>query len=384
MGSLPVLLSSSTATALTFPSGAGEPSPSGAFGLRGDGDGPRPREGFLATGGGTLPGFRCAGALPGACWAASGAAERCPEKFISSVTKFLFRSAWASGDEGVSITSFLVLLAKMKLAVEVGDLCLGDSCPSPAGASGPGGAALPPKDFVASPEASPEDAAEALRCTAAWSGFEGTASLAGFGCRVDSARRMGFCGTARSSATAGGSTLTERSRTICSSEGVTMGRLASSLGTGLLLLRDAGSFLVSAREPFAAFLRQIWGGKAGADGGGRGGGGGTVAPGSGAVGDGGEPCCWTHGEMEEVVVEEEGDVAATLAAWFCPAAGVSTASGRGRLEKQASSGGGKSAMDRSCSSGAGGGGGGQVASMGASQAVSGLNSAFLAGGGGGW
>ncbi|POI26561.1 hypothetical protein CIB84_009689, partial [Bambusicola thoracicus] len=66
MGSLPIL-SSSTATALTFPSAAGEPSASGAFGLRGDGDGPRPSEGFLATGGGTLPGFRCAGALPGPC-----------------------------------------------------------------------------------------------------------------------------------------------------------------------------------------------------------------------------------------------------------------------------------------------------------------------------
>ena len=334
-----------------------------------------------------MPGFRCAAVLPGPCWAAAGAAERCPEKFISSVTKFLFRSACASGDEGVSITSFLVLLAKMKLAVEVGDLCLGDSCPSPAGASRPGGAALPPGGFAASPEASPEDAAEALRCTAARSGFEGTASLAELGCRVDRARRMGFCGTARSSATAGGSTLTERSRTICSREGVTMGRLASSLGTGPLLLRDAGSFLLSAREPFAAFLRQIWGGKAGADGGGRGGGGGTVAsgggavaPGSGVAGDGGEPCCWTH---EEMVVEEEED-AAVLGAWFCPAAGVSMASGGGRLEKQASSGGGKSAMDMSCSSGAGGGGGGQVASVGASQAVSGLTSAFLAGGGGGW
>ncbi|KFW72854.1 hypothetical protein AS28_08631, partial [Pygoscelis adeliae] len=67
-GSLLVLLSS-TGTALAFPSGTGEPSASapGAFGLRGEGAGPGPSEGFLATGGGILPGFRWACTLPGPC-----------------------------------------------------------------------------------------------------------------------------------------------------------------------------------------------------------------------------------------------------------------------------------------------------------------------------
>lgn len=322
--------------------------------------------------------------MPGPCWAAAGAAERCPEKFISSATKFLFRSACASGDEAVSITSFLELLAKMKLAVEAGDFCLGESWPSPGGASGPGRAALLPGGFSA---ASPEDKAAALRCTAWWSGFEGTASLAGGDCRVDRDRRTGFWGAGRSSAPApaGGSTLTERSRTICSSEGVTMGRLASSLGTGPLLLRDTGSFLASARGPLAAFLRPVWGGGARAEGGGRGGGGGTVVSGGGSVEEGGcgapagGPCCWLR---EETAAKNEEDVAPELGDTFCPVTGAGVASGR--LEKQASSGGGKSAMDRSCSSGAGGGGGGHAASAGASPAAWGLPSTFFAGGGGGW
>ncbi|KFP57450.1 hypothetical protein N323_05880, partial [Cathartes aura] len=67
-GSLLVLLSSA-GTALAFPSGTEEPSASapGVFGLRGEGAGPGPSEGFLATGGGILPGFRWACALPGPC-----------------------------------------------------------------------------------------------------------------------------------------------------------------------------------------------------------------------------------------------------------------------------------------------------------------------------
>lgn len=284
-----------------------------------------------------MPGFRWACALPGPCWEAAGAAERCPEKFISSATKFLFRSACASGHEAVSITSFLELLAKMKLAVEAGDLFLGESWPSPGGPSEPGRAALLPGGFSA---ASPEDKAAALRCTAWWSWFEGTASLAGGGCRVDRDRRTGFWGAGRSSAPvpapAGGSTLTERSRTICSSEGVTMGRLASSLGTGPLLLRDTGSFLASARGPLAAFLRLIWGGRAGAEGGGRGGGGGggTATSGGGSAGEGGcgapagGPCCWLR---EETAAENEEDAAPGLGAAFCPATGAGAASGR--LEK---------------------------------------------------
>ncbi|KFV75077.1 hypothetical protein N307_14666, partial [Dryobates pubescens] len=57
-GLLLVLLSSA-GTALAFPSGTAEPSASapGTFGLREEGASPGPREGFLATGGGTLPGF---------------------------------------------------------------------------------------------------------------------------------------------------------------------------------------------------------------------------------------------------------------------------------------------------------------------------------------
>ncbi|KFU91835.1 hypothetical protein M959_12765, partial [Chaetura pelagica] len=66
--SLLVLLSSA-GTALAFPPGTGPLSASGpgVFGLRGEGAGPGPSEGFLATGGGTLPGLRWACALPGPC-----------------------------------------------------------------------------------------------------------------------------------------------------------------------------------------------------------------------------------------------------------------------------------------------------------------------------
>ncbi|KFP69616.1 hypothetical protein N310_13859, partial [Acanthisitta chloris] len=72
-GSLLVLLSSAgtalafpSGTALAFPSGTAEPSASapGAFGLSGEGVGPGPSEGFLATGGGILPGFFWVCALP--------------------------------------------------------------------------------------------------------------------------------------------------------------------------------------------------------------------------------------------------------------------------------------------------------------------------------
>ncbi|KFP00106.1 hypothetical protein N300_15421, partial [Calypte anna] len=67
-GSVLVLLSSAS-TVLAFPSGMGEPSASsaGTFGLRGEGAGPGPSTGFLATGGGTLPGFRWPCALLGPC-----------------------------------------------------------------------------------------------------------------------------------------------------------------------------------------------------------------------------------------------------------------------------------------------------------------------------
>ncbi|KFQ66416.1 hypothetical protein N335_09893, partial [Phaethon lepturus] len=67
-GSLLVLFSSAS-TALAFPSGTGGPSVSapGTFGLRGEGASPGPSEGFLATGGGILPGFRWACTLLGPC-----------------------------------------------------------------------------------------------------------------------------------------------------------------------------------------------------------------------------------------------------------------------------------------------------------------------------
>lgn len=152
---------------------------------------------------------------------------------------------------------------------------------------------------------------------------------------MDRARRTGFCGAGRSSVLVAvvlvaGSTLTERSRTICSSEGVTMGRLASSLATGLLLLRGTGSFLVSARRPLATFLR---GRGAGAESMGRGGGGGgTVASGADTAGAGGcdaaavGVCCWLR---EDTVDEEEEEEAASgLGAAFCPDTAAVAASGR--------------------------------------------------------
>lgn len=40
----------------------------------------------------------------------------------SSATRFFVRLAWASGVERVSMTTFFVLLAKMKLAVDEGNL----------------------------------------------------------------------------------------------------------------------------------------------------------------------------------------------------------------------------------------------------------------------
>lgn len=246
-----------------------------------------PSEGFLAMGGGILLDFLCACGLPGGtwpCWVIAGIVERCPAKFISSATKFLFRSAWASGEDGVSMTSFLELLAKMKLAVEAGDLWMGDTWPSLASpavgseleAAWPGRVSLLPLVRSASLEvgASLEDKVEVFSRTAFCSWFKGTVSLEEGDCRRDRDLRMGFWGTCwgcfptpsapcpfwpgvclPGPAGACPSTLTERRRTICSREGVTMGRLASSFGVGLLLLRETGSFLGSNREPFVVFLR---------------------------------------------------------------------------------------------------------------------------------
>lgn len=184
----------------------------------GEVEGGTPTEGLRATGGGALGGFF-------GPW--SG---RCSEMLRSSATRFRWRSAWFSGDTGRSSCSFLVPLEKMKLAVEAGDW--GDrGCGS--GSGGPLDWALTGPSLAAR--------LEALSRTAAWSPEEGVgAGLA----RPDRALRSGFWGAggtvAGVGATAGAPT--ERSRTICRSEGVTRGALASSLGTPLPLLQLTSSF----------------------------------------------------------------------------------------------------------------------------------------------
>lgn len=311
--------------------GAGRDS---ARGKVGEGEGGTPTEGLRATGGGALGGFF--GAWDG----------RCSEMVRSSATRFRWRSAWASGDTGRSSCSFLVPLEKMKLAIEAGDW--GDRGSA---SGGPLGWALP--------GSLPAARLEALSRTAAWSPEEGAgAGLA----RPDSALRSGFWGAdgpvAGLAATAG--VPTERSRTICRSEGVTRGAPASSLGAALPLLQPTGSFRGTlARSPGP----EPAGGGAG-----------------GAGGGSGEPSSWL---WEETATEDEAARDLTGSGESEGPAGSGPAK-----EKKASSGGGKSAMDRSCSSGAGGGGGGQLGSWRGSSAVSGADGAsttsgFLVGGGGG-
>lgn len=278
-----------------------------------------------ATGGGALGGFF--GAWGG----------RCSEMLRSSATRFRWRSAWASGDTGRSSCSFLVPLEKMKLAVEAGD--------RGSASGGPLGWALTGPTLAAR--------LEALSRTAAWSPEEGAgAGLA----RPDRALRSGFWGgdgpDAGFGATVGAPT--ERSRTICRSEGVTRGAPASSQGSPPPLLQPTGSFRGAlARSP----VTEPAGGGAGGAGGGSG---------------------VSQGWLWKEIVAEGGSK------------GCEGPSGSGpATEKKASSGGGKSAMERSCSSGAGGGGGGQLGSWRDSSVVSGADrassttSGFLVGGGGG-
>lgn len=202
---------------------------------------------------------------------------------------------------------------------------------------------------------------EALSRTAAWSPEE--AAGAGLA-RPDRALRSGFWGANGPDAGVGATVgvPTERSRTICRSEGVTRGAPASSLGTPLPLLQPMGSFRGTlARSP----VTEPAGGGAG-----------------GAGGGSGVPWGW----LWEETVAEGGKAATELTV----SGGSEGPAHSGPVtEKKASSGGGKSAMDRSCSSGAGGGGGGQLGSWRGSSAISGADGAssttsgFLVGGGGG-
>ena len=187
-----------------------------ARGKLGEVDGGTPTEGLRATGGGALGGFF--GAWGG----------HCSEMFRSSATRFRWRSAWVSGDTGLSSCSFLVPLENMKLAIEAGDW--GDRGST---SGGPLGWALAGSLLAARPEA--------LSWTAAWSPEEGAgAGLA----RPDRALRSGFWGAdgPEAGVAAAAGAPTERSRTICRSEGVTRGAPASSLGTPLPLLQPTGSF----------------------------------------------------------------------------------------------------------------------------------------------
>lgn len=284
-----------------------------------------PPEGLRATGGGALGGFF--GAWGG----------RCSEMLLSSATRFRWRSAWVSGDTGRSSCSFLVPLEKMKLAVEAGDR--GSASGGPLGWA-PTGSVLTAR-------------LEALSRTAAWSPKD--AADAGLAL-PERALRSGFWGgdgpDAGFGATVGGPT--ERSRTVCRSEGVTRGGLASSRGRPPPLLQPTGSFRGAlARSPAT---EPAAGGAGGA-------GGGSGVP---------EGWFWKETADKEASGRGEGPAGSGLA-----------------TEKKASSGGGKSAMDRSCSSGVGGGGGGQLGSSKGSLAVSRANKApsttsgFLVGGGGG-
>lgn len=184
-----------------------------------------PTEGLRATGGGALGGFF--GAWDG----------RCSEMLRSSATRFRWRSAWFSGDAGRSSCSFLVPLEKMKLAVEAGDW--GDRGSASDGPLGwaPTGPLLAAR-------------LEALSRTAAWRPEEEAEAEAGLA-RPDRALRSGFWGADGPDAGVGATVgvPTERSRTICRSEGVTRGTLASSLGTPLPLLQPTGSFRGSLARP---------------------------------------------------------------------------------------------------------------------------------------
>lgn len=271
--------------------------------------------------------------------------------FRSSATRFRWRSAWVSGDTGRSSCSFLVPLEKMKLAIEAGDWGERGSA-----SGGPLGWTLAGSWLAARPEA--------LSRTAAWSPEEGAgAGLA----RPDRALRRGFWGADGPDAELGATpeVPTERSRTICRREGVTRGAAASSLGAPLPLLQPTGSFRGAlAKSP------------------------GTEPAGGGAGGAGGgsgELRSWLWEETVPEEVPEEDEAARDLTG---PGGSEGPAGSGAATEKNASSGGGKSAMDRSCSSGTGGGGGGQWGSWRDSSAVSGADrasttSGFLVGGGGG-
>ena len=112
--------------------------------------------------------------MEGFFWAWGGG--RCSEMLRSSATRFRWRSAWASGDTGLSSCSFLVPLEKMKLALEAGD------CGDRGSASGiPVGRALAGLSLAAR--------LEALSRTAAWSPEEG--AVTGLA-RPDRALRRGF------------------------------------------------------------------------------------------------------------------------------------------------------------------------------------------------
>lgn len=81
-----------------------------------------PWVGFFATGGGTLSDFK----MPLEMDPALAGSGTC----LNSAAKLCFRFAWASGEEGAdtaSITTFLELLEKIKLAVDAGDLYISQS-----------------------------------------------------------------------------------------------------------------------------------------------------------------------------------------------------------------------------------------------------------------
>lgn len=245
----------------------------------------------------------------------------------------------------------------MKLAVDAGDLYRGDTWPS--FASPAAGAAAEVTEWVGRvsrflafrstiprPTASPEDKVEAFKRTALCSGFEEGASFeAEWDTLKDNDLRIGFWGadwpalplapelgpfcSAGELAAVGftvgpwASMLTERKRTICKREGVTIGRLASSFGIELLLVRETGSFLRSGRVLLVGFLRLGWvwrlEGKGAADGVGllgfvweldtspvvdSFGAGGGSALGAGSDEVSGTPCSWV---FEDTIVEKEGE-----------------------------------------------------------------------------
>lgn len=154
-------------------------------------------DGFLATGGGTLLGFLCSGGF-------SSGLRGMPCD-LSSATRFLFSDASASSDAGGSNTNFFDPRENTKLAAEAGDLCAEGVC---------SGSAIFCSGFVVSTLLSP------------------AGLLKPGGDLRESDFRTGFCGTENAwfLCSCGPLTCTERSRTICSREGVTIGKLASSFG----------------------------------------------------------------------------------------------------------------------------------------------------------